>query len=144
VNEGYAATGPPTLPYDYPYIEVNGGIVNSVSTFHPPSNQTKRSKKTSQRNSTNTLGYIEVNQNTQQSGYATLRQSNGSSIVEKSVGGNSNNNPCISMNAVIEEQSHSPVEDTNTLLSPPASSTTDQHNIQTNTNNNSGYITIHK
>ena len=149
VNEGYAATGPPTLPYDYPYIEVNGGIVNSVSTFHPPGNRARRSKKTSKRNSTNTLGYIEVNQNTQPntSVYTTLRQSNGSSIVEQSIGGNStDDDPYISMKSVIEELSQSPVErhtDTNNLLSPPASSTESQ-NIQTNTNNNNGYITIHK
>ena len=142
VNEGYAVTGPPTLPYDYPYIEVNGGIsANSVSTFHPPGNRTRRSKKNSKRNSTNTLGYIEVNQNTQSTtaGYATLRQSNGSSIVEQSIGGT--DNQYVKMNAVTEEPSHSPVErqvDTNNLLSPPASSTS-----QTNTSTNSGYITIH-
>lgn len=183
VNEGYAATGPPTLPYDYPYIEVNGGIVNTVSTFHPPGNRTRKSKKTGKRNSTNTLGYIEVNQNTQPttSGYTTLRQSNGSSIVEQTIAGNStddnpyismknvieeptskhnsintpeqftggnstDDNSYVSMKSVIEEPSQSPVErhtDTKNLLSPPASSTESQ-NIQTNTNNNNGYITIHK
>jgi len=145
VNEGYAATGPPTLSYDYPYTEVNGGnVANSVSTFHPQANRTRRSKKSSKRNSTNTLGYIEVDQDTQftSSGYITLRQSNGSSVAEELY---STTNQRTSVTSVTEEPSNSPVEkqtDTNNLLSPTESSSASQ-NIQTNTDNNAKYMTIH-
>jgi len=127
INHGYicAEHGANSLPYDYPYTEVNGAQALSITTFQ----QKGPMNLITNRNSTNTCGYIEIP--TQINGSPKKHPAN---FVLPSLPSN------ISEQASIVSPPGSQ-NGTRALLSPPANGAGVKTNINANSDN--GYVTLH-
>lgn len=143
VNQGYvyAERGSNSLPYDYPYIEANGAQALSITTFQP-----QRSRRSTNRNSTSTCGYIEIPAQVNDSssphptGHVVPNSpsniSEQPSILSSSSSSNSTNHKYVNANRMPTSPN-----DTRVLLSPPADGA--RVNIMANVNSDSGYVTLH-